>query len=72
MKKMRLIKCLFGTLLLVCLMSCSKDSDGNNTPEIPQEEDRYYVKYEMQANPWNSQAVWSTTVSCLGDKELLI
>ena len=44
MKKMRLIKCLFGTLLLVCLMSCSKDSDGNNTPEIPKEEDRYYVK----------------------------
>ena len=71
MKKNRMVSstlCVLMLLCTMCLISCSKDSDGNNTPEIPQEEDRYYVKYEMQVNPWTSQAVWSTTVSCLGDK----
>ena len=71
MKKNRMVSstlCVLMLLCTMCLMSCSKDSDGNNTPEIPQEEDRYYVKYEMQVNPCTSQAVWSTTVSCLGDK----
>ncbi|MCE4122109.1 hypothetical protein NND09_07890 [Prevotella copri] len=69
-KKSELYSSLCALMLLctMCLMSCSKDSDGNDIPEIPQEEDRYYVKYEMDIHPWNTQAVWSTTISCQGDK----
>lgn len=71
MKKNRMVSstlCALMLLCTMCLMTCSKDSDGNDIPEIPQEEDRYYVKYEMDIHPWNTQAVWSTTISCQGDK----
>lgn len=60
---------LYALLLLctMCLMSCSKDSD-NNSPEIIQEEDRYYVKYEVKVVPQYSKGDCITSISCLGDK----
>lgn len=49
-KKSELYSSLCALMLLctMCLMSCSKDSDGNDIPEIPQEEDRYFLDVMLQ------------------------